>query len=274
MKSVSEFADRRPFPFGLLTLVAWIFLAGLIIAVSVLLLKLPLDDAFIQLIGTLSATAIVLFFASRLGWLRRIGITNFGTIPAWVLTIIIGLYVVLSGLYAYFGELSFELDALYVTQEARTILLQTFLVGFVEETIFRGFLLFAFVRVWGKTSGGLITGVVAQAALFGVLHAMQALFGVAPASAGANVLATFIFGVWLGTLVLCSGTLWPAILLHMASNASLLIKGISSPWIEPTYLGYLREAIFELPLILIGFWVLIKAGAHRRFAFQTKSRLD
>jgi len=273
MQPVSEFANRRPFVFGLLILLAWILLAGFITASVVQLFQLPLDNPFTHLAGTLSATVIVLFYTYRLGWLQEIGVTDFGTINTWGLTIILGFFVVLSGFYAYFGNLSFELNALYDTSDARVILLQTLLTGFVEESIFRGVLLYAFVRIWGKTKKGLVAGIVTQAALFGVLHALQAFYGVTPVAAAANVLATFIFGVWLGILVLLSGSLWPAILLHTASNAFLLIKGISSSWIEPAYLGYLREAIVGLPLVLIGLWVLLKAGAHRRFVLQMKSQV-
>ena len=269
MAAISRFADRKPLMFGLGALLAWIVLDALVLGVLTLLLKMPIANPFVQVAGTLSATCILLLMASRLGWLHRIGLTDFGTLATWGLTLILVLYVVISGFYPFFGDLTFDPRSLVDTPEARAILLQALLVGFVEETVFRGILLYALVRVWGQTRRGLVASVVVQAALFGILHALQVLFGAAPSAALANVLETFVFGLGLGALVLSVGTLWPAIVLHTASNSFILIKGLSSQWIDPVFLGYLGEALFELPLALLGLWMMVKVRSVRQPAPRT-----
>ena len=264
MNAISHFKDRRPLTVGLLALLTWLVLAMLLIGAVSFLFRMPIAEPFVQAAGTLSATGVLLWIAFRLGWLGTIGITNLGTLPTWGVTLLIGVYVVVSGWYAFFGEIAFELGSLVSTPESRAILGQTVLVGFVEETVFRGIVLYALVRVWGQTRRGLVAAVLVQAALFGTLHALQALFGVTPEAALANVVATFVFGVWLGAFVLSVGTLWPAIALHAASNCFLLIKGLSSPWITPDFLGYVRGAFVDLPLVLLGLWIMLKLWCVRQ----------
>jgi membrane protease YdiL (CAAX protease family) len=274
MGRVSRLADQRPGFFAVLALLTWVILDVLIMAIAALLLKMPFASAFIRLTGMLGATAILLWVSFRMGWLGEIGITKPGTWRTWGIALVLAIYVLLFGFYAYFGDFAFQLRSLFETKEAREILVQMLIVGFVEETVFRGILLYALMRVWGRTKRGLVAAVVVQAALFGVLHALQAFAGLSLAAGLANVLATFIFGLWTGVLVLAVGSLWPAILLHAASNAFTIIKGFDSRWIEPGYAGYVRGALVELPLVLLGLWILLKVWPGRRASLQAKVEQD
>ena len=268
MNKVSRFADQHPLSISVLALLSWFSLAGLMLMGEVLLLKLPVDNAFVQVASTLIATVLLLGFITRLGWLRAIGITRLGTFPTWLITILLGIYIVRVGYYAFFKEIGFGPINLNLTADGRAILLHDLLVGFVEESVFRGILLYALVRIWGRTKGGQVAAVVVQAGLFGVLHAMQILAGTTPAATSANVLGTFVFGVWTGALVLLAGSLWPAIFLHMMSNASILIKGLTSTWVDPVWTGYLMEALLEMPLALLAVWIMLKVRSPRRLSLR------
>jgi membrane protease YdiL (CAAX protease family) len=259
MGVISRVADSRPFLFVLLALLAWFVLGAAVAGVVALLLQMPLVSTLPQVAGTLGGTAVLLLLVSRLGWLRPLGITTFGTWTTWALTLLLGAYLVLSGFYAFFGEVAFDARTLFDIQEARSILLRQAVVGFVEETVFRGIILYALVRVWGRTKPRLLAAVIVQAALFAVPHMLQALVGLSPLTALVNVASTFVSGLWLGLLVLSVGTLWPGIVLHAVSNAAILIQGLSSPWIEPSALGYIRATLFELLLVVIGLWIILKA---------------
>lgn len=263
MNTISRFTDRRPLIFVLLALLAWLVLGVFIMGGLVFLLKTPISNPFVQLVSTVVATGVLLWIAFRLGWIRRIGLTHPGTLRTWAITLVLVLYVILSGFYAYFGEIAFRVGSLVDTPEARSLLFRMPLVGFVEETVFRGILLYALVRVWGKTKRGLVAAVLVQAALFGVLHVTQAVAGTTLAAALANALGCFVFGIWLGALVLSVGSLWPAIVLHTVSNAFILIKGLSSLWVDPISLGYLRGALLDLPLVLLGLWIILKVRQER-----------
>jgi membrane protease YdiL (CAAX protease family) len=259
MQVIARVADRRPLVFVLLALLVWFLVAAAIVAVVALLLRAPIAEVWPQTIGSLAATGVLLLLVSRLGWLRPMGITTFGTWTTWALTLLLGAYLVLSGFYAFFGEVAFDARTLFDIQEARSILLRQAVVGFVEETVFRGIILYALVRVWGRTKPRLLAAVIVQAALFAVPHMLQALVGLSPLTALVNVASTFVSGLWLGLLVLSVGTLWPGIVLHAVSNAAILIQGLSSPWIEPSALGYIRATLFELLLVVIGLWIILKA---------------
>ena len=258
LNAISSLADRRPILFVLSILLSWMVLGTAIVFVAATLFQKPFTDLFIQLAGTVGATLIILLVASRLGWVKKIGITNFGTWSTWLLVVIIGCDLVYSGFYSFFGKITFDFATLFNTQEARAILLRQPIVGFVEETMFRGIVLYALTRVWGQTKRGLVAAVILQAALFGVFHSLQVLAGVPLETAVTNIFHTFVFSIWLGMLVINVGTLWPAIFLHALSNSFILIKGLNSQWVDPVSLGFIRATLCELPLILVGVFMLMK----------------
>jgi sodium transport system permease protein len=79
----------------------------------------------------------------------------------------------------------------------------------VEEVLFRGFLLSALRR-----SGKAARAVVLTAAIFAFFHLMPMKY-----------LPTGLIGLWLGYLVVATGSLYPAILAHLANNAVPLLFG-------------------------------------------------
>jgi membrane protease YdiL (CAAX protease family) len=257
MKSLLEFSNRKPLIFILILFAVWMILVFVVAILAGILLSKPIVDPLIQAIGNLVATLILILGAYRIGWLNRIGITNFGSLSAWIATLVLSIYVLLGGFFAYFADVSFQFGSL-LDQEAWPILLQGLRAGFVEEVVFRGIILYSLLRVWGKTKSGIVAALVVQAVLFALPHALQVLADVPLASALSNVLATLIFGLWTGILVVAVGSVWPAILLHAVSNSFTQIKGFSSAWVTPNYVGYLRGALVELPLVLIGLWIVLK----------------
>jgi membrane protease YdiL (CAAX protease family) len=78
-----------------------------------------------------------------------------------------------------------------------------------EEVFFRGFLLSGFRR---KRNAAV--AVVIVAAIFAVFHMQPAKY-----------LPTFLIGLWLGYVVVATGSLWPAILAHLANNSIPLLGG-------------------------------------------------
>jgi membrane protease YdiL (CAAX protease family) len=143
-------------------------------------------------------------------------------------------------------------------ENARSILLRQGIVGFVEETLFRGIILYALARVWGHTRRGLIAAVIVQAALFGLIHILQALGGSPTSSVLLVIVNGFLSGIWWGALVVGWGSVWPVVILHAASNAAVAIHGLTNPFIEPATTGYLRVTLFELPLVVLGIWILMQ----------------
>jgi len=270
MKAVLKFSEDKPLIFVLILLVAWMILVSAVAIMVGMLLNKPIVDPLIQAVGALIATIFLLLVVYRIGWINHIGITRFGSPLSWIATLVLSIYVLSAGFYAYFGGFSFQVSSL-LDQEAWPILLRGLRAGFVEEVVFRGVILYALLRVWGKTNRGFVSALTVQAVLFALPHALQVLAGVAPTSALSNLLATLIFGLWTGMLVVAVGSLWPAIFLHAISNSFTIIKGLSSAWITPYYLGYLRGALVELPLVLIGVWIVLKLKENRKVGSEELS---
>jgi membrane protease YdiL (CAAX protease family) len=171
-------------------------------------------------------------------------------------------YMIFAYWYGFFGNVSFDWSVFARSGEARRMLVREGIVGFVEETIFRGIILYALVRVWGRSRSGLIASVIVQAALFGALHILHAGVGSPLSTVLMVVTNCFLSGIWWGAIVLRWENLWPTIVLHGLSNASVLIKGLSSASIEPVTTAYIRATVFEIPLLILGLWLLLRTPMY------------
>lgn len=79
-------------------------------------------------------------------------------------------------------------------------------VGFAEELLFRGWLLAALRGAGGRRR--CVTAVVIQAAIFAAFHLLPE-----------RMPQTFLLGLVAGWMTVISGSLWPAIIAHLAHNA-------------------------------------------------------
>ena len=259
MDAVKAIAEKRPLAFVLLVLLFWLFAGGMLAAAGAALLGVPVTEAVPQMIGSLGATLILLAIAGWLGWLPSIGIFILGSWRLWLIIIPLLAYLILAYLYGFFGDLSFDFGILARSETAREILLRGGVVGFVEETLFRGIILYALVRVWGRSRRGVLLSVLVQAALFAVPHLLQAMTGSSWDQVFMVIVNGFVSGIWWGVLVLLGGSLWPVMLLHGLSNASVQVRSLSSASIEPAIAAYGRATLLELPLALLAIWLLLRA---------------
>ncbi len=89
-------------------------------------------------------------------------------------------------------------------------------IGFVEESLYRGLLLFILLKVWGRTRSGLMAACVVQALLFGSLHVLNLLGGAPLMPTVFNAVFATIVGMAFGAAYAYSGSLWTCIVLHAA----------------------------------------------------------
>ncbi len=259
MTRFKDFATNRPLLFALFTILSWFVVGALFTGLVSVFLHSSFLDYGPQVIGTLAATIYVLFIAWRFGWLRAGGITSLGSWQTWVVALLALIYVILAYSFAFFGDFSLD-TVLFSSAEARSIFGRQVVVGLVEEILFRGLILYAFVRVWGETSRGLLASIFLSAFLFEIIHLLQALAGRSFEMALVASLEAFISGVWWAAIVVLWTTVWPAVLLHTASNAAVLIKALSYPGIVLTASDYTLVILFQLPLVFIGLWWVYKKG--------------
>ena len=273
MQRIERFATAHPLWFVILATAGWILTGGLAAYLFSAALRLPLDDELPQSLGTLAATAAVLLVMWRLGWLRPAGITVLGSRRLWLAVGVLTLALMAVHGLAFFGKIGVVLSTADAIDRALGILQRNAVVGIVEETLFRGLLLYALVRAWGDTRRGLLGAIAVPALIFGVIHLMQLAYGNSLDDTLMTVLNATVSGFWYGMLVILGGSLWPAVLVHAATNAAVQIPGASLVGFDPSTTAFAVITAAELPLVLVGFW-LLRRRADRQAGARTLTSLS
>ncbi len=235
-------------PIGLALLLWLIFLTTLVFAgVMQILLRLPTLGQLLAADLILSGVAILLLTA--LGWWKECGLLTLGCLrhlPIYLLPLVAAFLPFLEGIEV---------------TDPRTIVTYAvlmLLVGFAEETFFRGLILRSLRPV------GLYLAVILSALLFGLPHLLNALSGLwDPVFTLVDSLAAVGIGITFAAFVVRTGSLWPPILLHALINFnSLLVQG--SIAVPPQALSSLvQTAILGAVFSLYGLY-LLRPGQVRR----------
>lgn len=192
----APFAQRHPY---------W-FVASLeVVTIAVYLLVgtvayfTQLSNHWIYGSASLLLSIIAAVLLSRMGWWKVVGFRSPnqpGDLWYFVLPLLPAVITLLIGV---------EVTNLVLLAEFFVI---TLLIGFAEETIFRGLMLHA-LKAHGLWRAAIIT-----ALLFGLSHALNALAGKSMAETGAQIFYAVAFGFVFAALVLKKGILWPLVLVH------------------------------------------------------------
>lgn len=102
------------------------------------------------------------------------------------------------------------------------VVLFTFLlvaaVGFVEELLFRGFLLRAL-----RTEGSTTWAVIISGVTFGIGHVVNLLRGYAPAEQAVQIVTAILIGIALAYCVVLTGSILPGVAFHALFNLSAAV---------------------------------------------------
>lgn len=88
-------------------------------------------------------------------------------------------------------------------------------VGFIEEILFRGFLLQAL-----RTRYGLTRAIITSGVTFGVGHIVNLLRGYSPTDQALQLLAAVLIGIALAYCMLLTGSILPGVAFHVLFNLS------------------------------------------------------
>lgn len=166
-------------------------------------------------------------------WWRQAGLVGPWRRRWWVL-LPVGMLVV---------QLLFDLPGLLVLGDPTRLPLAlplVGLVGFCEETLTRGVMLYGLSRL-GPLAAGLVS-----AAIFGVLHALGFLSGLPTSFLVVQMITAALLGLLFAGVRLRMISLWPLIAVHAAFDAPALLEGYPLH-VEP--LG-LFAAVFSIGLVL------------------------
>ena len=262
---VNNFSGRRPLLFALSTLVAWMVLASTGVILSANLTRNPFTDPLPQSAGAIIATLALITVMGWLGWIQGSGIGRLGDWWVWVLTLLLLFILIPTYAYAFFSSITWEWATPGVSSLIRTILSRQVLVAVSEEILFRGFLLFSLVRVWGTTRKGILKSVLISALVFGGLHLLYLPVDPDRTAIFLNVIHSVVFGMMLGSLALLIGTIWPGVLIHFGTNTIVFVIAMGSSISRSTVQAYGYVILVEVLLAIILSVILYKRGLHQDF---------
>ena len=192
----APFAQRHPYWFVALLEVVTI---AVYLLVGTVAYFTQLSNEWLYGSASLLLSIIAAVLLTRMGWWKIVGFRSpnqprdlwyfvLPLLPA-VINLIIGL----------------EVSSLVRLAEFFVI---TLLIGFAEETIFRGLMLNT-LKAHGFWRAAIIT-----ALLFGLSHALNGLAGKSMAETAAQIFYAVAFGFAFAALVLKQGILWPLVIVH------------------------------------------------------------
>src|SRR5665647_2244265 len=117
-------------------------------------------------------------------------------------------------------------------------------VGFIEELLFRGFLLQAL-----RTRGNLTRAIIISGVTFGIGHIVNLLRGYSPTDQALQIVAAVLIGVALAYCAVLTGSILPGIVFHALFNLSGTLTNHSVLWDSVT-VGVISIVMIAYILIL------------------------
>jgi membrane protease YdiL (CAAX protease family) len=210
----------RDVAWGLLVFVIWIIFFLGIGAVGAAL-ELPIDPGLLIVFGEAILLLPVWYFAIHkygVTW-ADLGLRSFQPqaiglgCGLMALSLVVNLvYASLLGLYGL--EIQPDIELIFEGTDLPLALLfgGAVVAPFVEEVFFRGFVFSGLRGKWGWPKAALVS-----AGLFAVAHVIPT-----------SILPIFILGLIFAFLYQASGSIWPAILMHMLTNSVALLAAYAN----------------------------------------------
>ena len=126
-------------------------------------------------------------------------------------------------------------------------------VGFIEELLFRGFLLQGL-----RTRGNLTRAIIISGVTFGLGHIVNLLRGYSPTEQALQIIAAVLIGIALAYCAVLTGSIMPGVVFHVLFNLSGTITAHSVLW-DSVMVGIISLVL--IPYILLLRNRLTKAGA-------------
>ncbi len=205
------FAERHPLGFVALLELA-VIVVYLLVGTFAHFASLP-DDG-VDAVANIALSVLAAALLSALGWWRVVGFKRAAR-PRdllWFLPLLLPVGLNLSVGTAFGG--------LLLTSELLVIAL---LIGFVEETIYRGLMLNA-LKVRGPWTAAIVTSV-----LFGLSHSLNLLSGKSGAEILVQVPYALAIGFGFAAVVLKTGLIWPLIGVHTLIDFSSFLGNAELP---------------------------------------------
>jgi len=162
------------------------------------------------------------------------------------------IYKAILDIYAFSGALTFQFPSLSL---ALAITFYALTTSLLEETMYRGLLLTAMFKSWGLTRRGVILSALVSGLFWGSLHLFNLIIRPFPV-VFLQVLGTTLVGFVYAVFVISGRSIWPAILFHWVTNASVNLALSQNPNFEETITHWIGHITISLLPLLVSLLVL------------------
>ena len=261
MAHVRNLVHRHPFIFTGLVLVALIVGSVVSFAGGMALRGDRAGEALGGFLARLLVSGLFLLLILRLHWLTLIGFTKTGRLRSWMLVLATLVYSVFCGNYSLFGDFDIIFQPSVL---AGLITLKSLSIGLLEETVFRGIILFTLITHWGRSLRALTKSVILSSLLFGSVHLLNIAAGKPPVDTAMQVLNSSLAGIFYAALVLWVGSIWPAIFFHGMVDAFPNIRILTIQNFQETLVGTLILGLLQIPLLILGLYLIANSVNYPR----------
>lgn len=253
MKKIKAFAVKRPYLFGLLLIVFYSILGTLTYPTNFLFKENRVGETWASALGKLIIFLVFFAVLWGFGFIKKSGFTTLGKGKCWLLVLGLLVYLVVLELFAFTGDLRFSIEYPRLVQAT---LAETLAGSLVEETMIRALLFSVMLTAWGDTKKGIIKAVVLSSTIFGVVHLFNLIVR-PPAVVFLQALIVMLPGILYAVLLLKSKSIYPAIVIHWLTNATVNIKILTMPDYQESIAMWLIFGAGLLPL-MVGCWFVLK----------------
>lgn len=268
MRKLEHFTIQHPVAFGFLLILAFTLLSTLTWPITQIY-PFPEGHELGAAIAKLMITAFFILLLWGFGWLKSAGFISVGSKRIWGLAIVLMIYNVALGIFAYTGRFWIGLPPFGLTS---AIIIYSFTTSLVEETMYRGLLLTAMVKAWGGSQKGLFATAFLSGLFWASLHFFNLLIRPLPVVAS-NVLGMICVGIFYAGIVLSGRSIWPAIIFHGVINASINLQLTQIMDFEETATSNTLFFLVVLPLTFVGGYLLRKKSLDRDL-FQEQAKFE
>lgn len=127
------------------------------------------------------------------------------------------------------------------------------LVGFVEETFFRGLMLRSLATL------GLWRAAIISSALFGLMHLQNLLFGAELPGTLLQVAYAAAMGFGFAAVTLRTGAIWPLVIIHALIDFAAFVTSSEADWSELSTTDVVVNAAYILVFVAYGLFMMRSA---------------
>lgn len=253
MGRFKRFSGEHPLGFALvitfLLLLFYIFAAVLAQILGSSIVSSSLIEAAGRLVGSLLFVIIIL----RFSWQEQTGLTRFGGLSLWLLTLVVLAFDVITYVIPYLGDVDWGNANL---ADTAAVALNALMTGPLEEFPFRGLILYAFIRLWADSKEGIWKAVLLSAVFFGASHLVHILWGREVPRATLIALIAGLSSIYYAAILIRWQTIWPVVVLHSGLNTMASIVAFNVPDYSESVDALLLTVAFQIPLVILGWYII------------------